>query len=276
MSADLFLLKLSETLEQDHKPGSFINFNVIGRRDIIAFTRQLAGLIGCHVDVVKGLKGMAKRCRNRALEQLIIDINKKVADGQPLSSTLARYPKYFSLTYVHLVKAAELSGQLGPVLTRIADMLQDNEERKAQVRAAMYYPLFVFVLGLVMITVMLTFVIPRLSGLFTEFGARLPWSTSILIHISGFLVEYGIFIVVLLVVVVYGLQVWARSVDGKKRVDMFVLRAPLYGVWVTQIESVKIFKTLAMSKITRNRRIELKSHLLTWESMTSFSLHPRV
>ena len=246
MSADLFLLKLSETTGQNSKPGGIFNFNVITRRDIIAFTRQLAGLTGCHVAVVQGLKMMAKRCRNRALEHLILDINEKVADGQPLSSSLAKYPKYFSLTYIHMVKAAELSGQLGPVLTRVADMLLDNEQRKAQVRSAMYYPLFVFVLGIVMVTVMLTFVVPRLSGLFTEFGARLPWPTIILMHVSNFFAAYGILVVVLMAVVVYVLQAWTRSPDGKKRMDMFFLRAPFYGDWVVQIESAKIFKTLAM------------------------------
>jgi len=242
------LLKLNESNEQGEgvQRGSFLNLDRINRRDIIFFTRQLAGLTGCHVAVVQALKVMAKRCRKNALRTLIAEIEGKAADGQMLSSVLAQYPEHFSQPYIHLVKAAELSGQMGNVLNRVADMLQEHQQRKAHVRSAMYYPLFVLGLGFLTVIVMLAFVVPRLSGLFTEFGARLPWPTMILMRVSGFFAAHGIVLLIIAGALVYGVQQWSQSPGGKKKIDRFILRSPFYGPWVVQMESVKVFKTLAM------------------------------
>lgn len=218
----------------------------IGRRDVITFTRQMAGLAECHVPVLNGLRMMAQRCRKETLKDLIKDVDRRVGDGQTLSSALTAYPRYFSQAYVHMVKAAELSGQLGPVLTRLADMLEEHEERRAQVLSALYYPLFVLGIGVLTVTIMLVFVIPRLSGLFEEFNAQLPWMTTVLIHLSRGLGRYWFLILGALGSGFYGLYIWAKTVDGKIALDSILLRVPLCGPWIIRMEEVKILKMLGM------------------------------
>lgn len=246
MLSGLSLLRLNESNEENGRRYSLFRFDRISRRDIIFFTRQLAGLTGCHVAVVVALKLMANRCRKNTLSILIGEIERKVSDGQSLSAVLQHYPKHFSQPYVHMVLAGELSGQMGNVLNSTADMLQEHQQRKAHVRSAMYYPLFVLGLGFLTVIVMLTFVVPRLSGLFTEFGARLPLSTRILMHVSGFFAAYGIVLLIIAGAAAYGVYLWNKSPDGKRKIDQLSLNIPFYGPWVMQMESVKVFKTLAM------------------------------
>ena len=235
-----------DILEHDRHRNVWRMRDAVGRRDVITFTRQLAGLNECHVPVLSGLNMIAKRCRKQTLKDLIREVSRRVADGQSLSSALSTYPRYFSQAYVHMVKAAELSGQLGPVLTRLADMLEEHEERRAQIQSALYYPLFVLGLGVLTVTVMLVFVIPRLSGLFEEFNAQLPWTTMVLIHLSRGLGRYWFLILGAAGAGFYGLRFWLKSVDGKMALDSFLLRMPLCGSWMVRMETAKILKTLGM------------------------------
>jgi type II secretory pathway component PulF len=218
----------------------------VGQADIIAFTRQLANLTQCEVPVSHSLKLIAKRSKKMALREMLEDVIRRVEDGATLSGALTTHKKHFPASYSHMIQSGEMSGQLGSVLQRIADFLEEEERRAAQVKAALYYPLFVLGTGICTIAVMLTFVVPKMSGLFEEFHNTLPLPTKILLSASHLLAGQWLLLTAILGIFFYCFSFWLKTPQGKEEWDRNLLKLPLYGHFIYQAETSRMLRTLGM------------------------------
>lgn len=178
-----------------------------GLKQLVLFTQKLYNLINSRVELLSALRLLEKNCDNRAEKILLADIIRDIKEGVPFSTCLSRYPKYFPRLYVNIVHTGESTGKLKDALMQLLDYLRRLQDLKLKVKQALAYPIFMSLVGVGTIFVMLTFVLPRLAGMFDDFQAQLPLPTLILLKISNFLQSYWWAIIILILLVVFALKI---------------------------------------------------------------------
>jgi type IV pilus assembly protein PilC len=162
----------------------------IGIRDVLSFTTQLAVMAKAGIGLTSALEGIAEQTVNLKMRRIIETMKRDVESGHQFSEALQRYPKVFSLLYVNMVRASELSGSFGHMLERIAGYLTQQVETRRQVKGAMIYPIIIVSLAIVTTVFMLTFVLPRFMVLFQGKEHILPLPTKILMGMSASMCHY--------------------------------------------------------------------------------------
>jgi type II secretory pathway component PulF len=153
--------------------------------EITLFGRQLSSLIKSGVPILRALMIISDQTVNARFREFLSSAEEDIKNGKPLSGVLAAYPRLFPPLYVAMVRAGEDSGQLHETLLRISDYRRRQEEVVSKVRSAMAYPALMGLTGVGTVAFMLTFVIPRLTGLFEGMGGELPAPTRILMAVSA-------------------------------------------------------------------------------------------
>ena len=174
-----------------------------GSKQLVLFTQKLYNLINSGVELLSALRLLEENCANQTEKMLLGDIIKDIKDGVSFSSCLGRYPQYFPQIYVNIVHTGEATGKLKNALVQLLDYLRRFEDLKIKVKQALAYPIFMILVGVGTIFVMLTFVLPRLAGMFDDFQAQLPLPTLILLNISNFLKTYCLFIIALVIILIF-------------------------------------------------------------------------
>ena len=138
-------------------------------------------------------------------------------------------PKFFNDVFVQTLRAGEASGQFGPVAERLADYQELEVSRRGQITSALVYPALLSLTSLGVVIFLITFVLPKMAGVFNGLGSDLPTSTAILMALSTFLTHNWIAVVVVIVVAIVGVMQWFKTDSGALARDRFSLRAPLIG-----------------------------------------------
>ncbi len=178
-----------------------------GLKQLVLFTQKLYNLVNSRVELLSALRLLEKNCQNQTEKLLLADIIKNIKDGVSFSNCLGRYPRYFPQFYVNIVHTGEATGKLKDALIQLLDYLRRYEDLRTKIKQALAYPIFMTLVGAGTIFVMLTFVLPRLAGMFEDFQAQLPLPTLILLNIANFLKAYWIFIIGLIIILVFALKI---------------------------------------------------------------------
>jgi type IV pilus assembly protein PilC len=213
--------------------------------DVAALTRQLATMINAGLPITEALLILRSQSKG-SVQKVVAQILADVEGGESLSSAMSRHPKVFSPTYLALIKAGEVGGVMDDVLVRLADNLEKEQEFKGKVKGALIYPVIVVVGMLVVGLIMMIFVIPRLTSLYGEFDAKLPMATQILISISGILVKFWPFLLVIAVVGIYGFRAYRKTPIGRKRTDELIFKIPVFGELQRQVLLTELTRTLSL------------------------------
>ncbi len=177
-----------------------------GLKQLVLFTQKLYTLINTRVELLSALRLMEKNCENPTEKMLLADIIRNIKDGMSFSGCLNQYPQYFPDLYMHIIHTGETTGKLKDALIQLLDYLRRLEDLKLKVKQALAYPIFMTVVGIGTICVMLTFVLPRLAGMFDDFHAQLPLPTLILLNTANFLKQYWWIIGAVFVLLVFALR----------------------------------------------------------------------
>ncbi len=161
-------------------------FGRIKSSDITVFGRQLASLLRSGVPILRALWIISEQSTNPKFRDFLDKAQKDINNGRSLSMVLADYPKQFPPVYVALVRTGEDSGNLQEALLRVSEYRQKQEEIMSRVKTAMAYPALMAFTGIGTIIFMLTYVIPKLTKLFSTMGSHLPLPTKILMQVSDF------------------------------------------------------------------------------------------
>ncbi len=218
-------------------------FTRVRAADIVIMSRQVATLFEAQVSAVKVFNLLADGTENPVLANALTSISQDIQGGIPLSDAMSKHAEIFSEFYVNMVRAAEESGKLSETFMFLADYLERSYELTSKVRNALVYPAFVIVTFVVVMIMMLTLVIPKLSEILLEVGKDIPLYTKIVIAISQFFVHYGVFL--LLIVVVLGFVLWRniKSQKGSMRLDRLKIKLPYFG---------DLYKKVYLSRIADN------------------------
>ncbi|MDP2158006.1 MAG: type II secretion system F family protein, partial [Nitrospirota bacterium] len=169
-------------------------------KDIVIFTRQFATMIDAGLPLVQALEILSQQVESKALAAALITIKNDVEGGATYADALRKHPKVFTELYANMVAAGESGGILDTILNRLAAYMEKAMKLKKKVKGAMVYPIVVSTIAIGVIAVIMIFVVPTFSKMFTTMGGTLPLPTLIVMKMSGFLAGIGGVISALLIV----------------------------------------------------------------------------
>lgn len=199
----------------------------ISATDLALLTRQLATLIQAALPLDEALSAVANQTEKPRIKSMLYAIRSRVLEGHSLATGLGDYPKVFPELYRATVDAGEQSGHLDSVLERLADYTESRQEIQGKVRQAMIYPAFLSLFAVAIVVFMMTSIVPQVVSVFEDTGQALPGLTLSLIAISDFVVDYGVFMLVLIIGAIAGFQFMLTRPAFVMKYHLFLLRLPL-------------------------------------------------
>jgi type IV pilus assembly protein PilC len=236
----------------------FLQRQKVKLKDLAIYSRQLSVLIDAELPLIQSLNILAEQTKNKYFKTVIKDIRADVEAGSTLNQAKRKFPTVFDDLYCNLVASGEQSGSLDIMLRRLAEYLEKIVRLRSQVRQAMIYPSAVLSFAIVVCIFMLWKVIPVFASIFLELGAELPFLTSLVLSLSVFIQKYILFMVLGVIGLIFGLRYWRKTVSGRKIVDKFLLRMPLFG---------KLLEKVGLSRVTRTLSTLLSGGVPMLESM---------
>lgn len=213
-------------------------------RDVLFFTQDLSALIDAGLPMDKALNILISVSENEKFKQVVSGILKNIESGNSLSESLSKFPKIFSTLYINMVRAGETGGVLPAVLDRLGVFLENSQDLRDYIKSAMVYPLFLVFVGGVSIIIMLTFVIPKFSVIFSDMGQAMPMSTKILLGMSNGLRDYWWVIAGVIAVLAILIRRYIRTPAGRIKADRMKIKAPVIGKLVKSVEVARFSRTL--------------------------------
>lgn len=197
--------------------------------EISTFVRQLATLTRAGIPITESLRAIIEQTENRRLGVLYRDIRERIAQGAPTADALAAHPGYFDDLAVAMIRAGEASGHLDEVLLRLANYMQRQTKVRNKVVAALTYPAIMLIVGVLVVSILITFVVPKITAMLEAQNQSLPLPTQILVGISDFFRSYWWLPVLGFIVAAAAFNLYYSTEKGRLKVDGRLLRLPLFG-----------------------------------------------
>ena len=210
--------------------------------DVLTFTTEMSALLSAGLPLDRSLNILSDISENKEMKSIVQSILKSIREGSAFSDALQRHPKIFSKLYISMIRAGEVGGVLDVVLDKLGEFLETSKELKDHVVSAMIYPTILVLTGGASIIVLLTFVLPRFSVIFSELGSALPLPTQILLTLSNGLKSYWYIALAIVIGVWAFLRRYVRSESGRYRWDALKLR--MVGDVTRRLETARFCRTL--------------------------------
>ena len=213
---------------------------------LFQFTRQLADLLEAGLPLARCMELLLRQRQFPVMLKIVDSIIVTLKQGGSLSAALAKYPQIFLPMYVHTVKAAESSGQLPLVLDRLAHFLEADIQMQSKVKSSLLYPVIILAIGFLTIFVLLSFVLPRLTMMFEDFDAELPFMTKMVVAASHVFEQFWWLMAALVGGVIWFMNKILRTSNGKIWMDGIILKIPLLKPFIENAQLSRFARTLGM------------------------------
>ena len=214
--------------------------------ELAVVARQFATMVAAGIPLLRTLEVLQRQTRNQFLASTLDQLRLDVESGQSLSDAVAAHPRVFDRLFVSMIRAGEAAGALDVVLGQLAVSMERSVAVRQKIRSAMTYPVAVLVMVLVVITAMLTFVVPTFAGVYEDLDGTLPLPTRVLVGLSDLLTDRLPLVLVALVTVVIAVRRWKRTANGRHRWDSAKLRLPLIGGLLRKSVMARFGRTMAV------------------------------
>ncbi len=215
-------------------------------KDITIFTRQLAVMMKAGVPLLQAFDIVGKGHSNPSVGKLLLDIKTEVETGSSLSMAFRKYPMHFDALFCNLVGAGEQAGILDSLLERLATYKEKILAIKGKIKSALFYPVSIIVVALVITAVIMIFVIPTFRDLFKGFGADLPVPTQVVMAISDYFVaNWYLIFGGIIGAVWFTMYTYKRSTKMQNAVDRIALRIPVFGDVIRKASIARWCRTLS-------------------------------
>jgi general secretion pathway protein F len=215
-------------------------------KDLAAFTRQLATLIGAGFPIVDALSTLSEQVANIRLKRVIMGMRDKVREGKSLSDAIKDYPDVFPGMFTHMVRAGEKSGKLETILHQLGTYMDSSVRFQSKVITAVAYPMVMAVMAVAVVIFLLVYVIPPLVETFRRENMDLPFVTTVLIFITDALQNWWWLMLAGLVGVVFAVRSYIRTESGEENYDTFRLRVFGFGPLYRQVLIARFIRTFGV------------------------------
>lgn len=198
-------------------------------KEMVIFFRQLSTLIESKVPIVPALQALEEQTDNQYLRIVIREMEADIRDGMSLSKSLSKHPRVFNRLTVSMIRSGEMSGNLQKSISYIADNIEKNYQMASKVKSALFYPMFVVGASLVIGFVVITFVLPKLTGVIKDMAIEVPWYTKLLMITGDFMNKYWWAVLIAILGGIGGLVYYMKSEEGKKEFDQIKIKMPILG-----------------------------------------------
>jgi type IV pilus assembly protein PilC len=237
----------------------------VSSKEMVILSRQMATLFNAQVSALKIFSLLSTEVTNRYLRRVLTQVTDDLQAGSSISKAFSKHPDVFSDFYVNMVKAGEETGKLNDTFNYLADHLDRTYAVISKAKNALIYPAFVIGVFIMVMVLMFTIIIPKISTILLDSGQPVPFYTAIVFGISDFLLNYGIFIIVgLIVLVFFGIR-FLRTEEGKKDFSKVKLSIPYLGSLYRKLYLSIIadnMNTMILSGIPMVRAIEITSSVV--------------
>jgi len=241
---------------------SFLQRKTIPMKDVVIMSRQMSTLFESQVAALKAFNLLAENTNNRMLAVILNEVSEDIKSGVYISQALAKHPEAFSEFYVNMVKSGEESGKLTQTFSYLADYLDRQYQLTSKTKNALIYPGFVIGVFVVVMTMMFTFIVPKLAAIIKESGVAVPFFTKVIMAVSELFVNYGYFLLIGLIIVVGYLAHYSKTTAGKMYMDRLKISIPVFKNIYSKLYLSRIadnMDTMLSSSIPIVRSIELTS-----------------
>lgn len=250
---------------------------------LTASTRQMGTLLGSGIPLTETLKAMIEQAESRSVETMFREIRERVNQGASLADALSEHPYMFGELYVNMVRAGEATGNVDVVLRRLADYLQSQRTLRRKVVSALTYPALMIGIGMIVVSILMAVVVPKITSMLTDMNQTLPAPTQVLIFISDLFKDWWWVGCLVIAAISFGFErVYRGSEKGRLAIDRFLLRLPVVGELlrkqavarftrtlstllqsgVPAVQSLEITKTVVGNRVIANATEHIRTRIL--------------
>src|SRR5688572_28297641 len=246
----------------------------ISASDLSLLTRQLATLVKAGLPLEEALLAVSQQSEKPRVQSIMLGVRAKVMEGHTLADGLGEFPRVFPEIYRSTVSAGESSGKLDGVLERLADYTENREVTRQKVLGAMLYPIVLSIVCLGIVIGMMVYVVPKVIDVFESSKGKLPWATEVLIFVSDFLRNWGIYLLLAIIVAIVSFIFWLKNIDNRRRFHRFQLRLPLFGKLVRGFNTARFTRTFSI--LTASAVPVLEAMRIAGEVVTNLPMNDAV
>ena len=244
---ELLPVVVTEVAQKEAKRQRGISFGRgASAADLSLLTRQLATLVKAGLPLEEALLAVSQQTEKPRIQSILLGVRSRVTEGHTLASGFGDFPRVFPEIYRATVAAGEQSGHLDNVLERLADYTESRELMQQKILGALLYPIVLTVMCFSIVSILLVYVVPKVVDVFDNTSAKLPMLTQLLVAVSGFLREYGIWLLIALVAAILLTWRWLKNPAVRRRSHPLQLRLPLVGRLTRGFNTARFTRTLSI------------------------------
>lgn len=244
----------------------FDRFKTVPLKEKMVFARNLSVMVASGLTVSRAVNNLAIQTENETFKKVLLDVYEELQGGKTLSEGLAKYPNIFDELFINMVKVGETAGNLDEVLKIVAVQLEKEHDLKSKVKGAMIYPAVILTVMVVIGIIMLTYVLPKLLGVFKDMDVKLPVMTQMIVNLSDALKNHGLIMAIAFAGIVIFLQYFLKQPAGKKAFSFVAISIPIFSPIVKQVNCARfarIYSSLLKSGVGSVEALKIISHTLS-------------
>lgn len=214
--------------------------------EVATLTREMSVLVEASIPIGRGLMSIAEHEKNPMLRDMVTDIATMIQSGEKITVAFAKYSRVFGDVYIETLRSAEKTGQIGPVASHLADMLERNIETSQQVRRALTYPLIVICFVALALSVIVIFVVPKFATIFEANGVDLPLTTRVIRVAGGSLTNHWYAYAIAALAAVLALRQSWRNRNGRLRIERVIHAIPYIGDMFTSVTTARFSRVMSI------------------------------
>ncbi|MDH7554412.1 MAG: type II secretion system F family protein [Spirochaetota bacterium] len=224
----------------------------LSAKEISTFSRQLSTMLKAGMPLLTSISTIIDQIENPIFKRAIIDIKTKVEEGSSLSNALERHHYIFNEMYINMIRVGESLGSLDNALERLADLEEKKNLLKSKVQSALWYPAFMIMFAIAVVTFLMVSIIPSLGRMFAELGKDLPIPTKIVMGISNFITSFWYVILIIIILGIYYFNRYKKTDEGRRKIDELKLKLPVVS---------SLYKKILIHRFTYNLGILLSNRV---------------
>ncbi len=220
-------------------------FGARKRRNVLFFTQELSTLLSAGIPLDRAIGITAELTEQASFRFIVLVVLRVLKSGKALAESLATHPDYFSDLYINMVRAGEASGSLAAIFERLSDFERSRDDLRNYIISSMIYPALLTAVGLGSIFILLNFVVPRFSSIFSDSHLKIPVPTAMMLEASHIVQTYWWMAASALAVLIIGFRVYTRTVSGRLWWDGARLKIPMLGDALLKAETSRFARSMA-------------------------------